>query len=325
MAWQDQAELLLRSSLPVGSRILVAVSGGPDSVVLSHFLRGQPYSLIIGHIDHQLRASSAVDAQFVQALARKWDIPCGVTRVPVQRYSHVHSMGIEEAARILRYQALAIQARKNRCMAIVAAHTANDQAETVLMNFLRGSGPAGLAGIPVVRHLRLTKGVPIVRPFLKVTRKEILAYLSTYKLKSRQDPSNRSLRFHRNRIRHEVLPYLEKRSPGIAQRLIQTADIFQEEEDYWQDHLRGMVRKSVQKNVRGFTVVLDQLLRYHKALSRRILRQILPGLTFQEIEQVLQWARSPQGTRWFQFSGGWRIRCRNNQLVVAHKKEDQDE
>jgi len=317
VSWQGQASRQIRLLVPPGSRLLIAVSGGPDSVVLAHFLKSQPYRLIIGHVDHRLRKGSARDAQFVKNLAKQWDIPFRVTAVNVKVLARRRALGVEEAARELRYQALSRMARQSRCTAIVTAHTASDQAETVLMNFLRGAGPAGLAGMPDVRYLHHSGKVPIVRPFLGVSRREVLGSLKALALPCRQDPSNRSLRFMRNRIRHSTLPSLEKLYPGLAGRLAQSADIFRGEEDFWRSLVLSYLRKTVRKNGRKITVVLPRLLRYHKALSRRILRHILPGLSFQDIEQVLTLARSPERTEWLRLSGRRRVRRKKNTLVVA--------
>jgi tRNA(Ile)-lysidine synthase len=280
-------------------------------------LRGQPYSLVIGHIDHRLRKSSAADARFVQRLAHRWDVPWVVTRVDVRAHAHKHHLGIEEAARELRYKALSRMARQGRCAAIVTAHTANDQAETVLMNFLRGAGPAGLAGIPAVRPLDSVYRLMLIRPLLSVTRDQIMPYLNIHSIPYRHDPSNRFLRFMRNRIRHEALPSLEKLYPGLAGRLVQGADIFRQEEDFWHEVVSRELRKTVRKNGQRITVVLPRLLRYHKALSRRILRHILPGLSFQDIEQVLILAQSPGRSGRLRFSGRRRVKREENQLVVA--------
>lgn len=283
-------------------------------------MRDQPYSLIIGHIDHQLRKGSARDARFVERLARRWDIPCRVKRVDVSAYARRYGMGLEEAARELRYRALAAMAQQDRCVAILTAHTANDQTETVLMNFLRGAGPAGLAGIPAVRRLSRTDDCPLVRPLLHVRKDQILAYLRRYSLIYKHDPTNDSRRFSRNRIRHIALPYLEKLNPGLTERLLQTADIFRHEEDFWRGQVSRELRKTVRKDGQRFTVVLPQLLGYHKALSRRVLRHVLPGLSFQDIEQVLQLARSPERTSWLKLPGRWRVRREKNKLVAVHKR-----
>ncbi len=310
----------LKRWLKPGNRLLVAVSGGPDSVALAHFLRGQPYSLIIGHVDHQLRKGSALDARFVKRLAQEWDIPCRVKRMNVKAYAKTHGQGLEEAARTLRYQALAAMAKKSRCVAVVTAHTADDQAETVLMNFLRGSGPTGMAGMPARRSLGDAWETIIVRPFLNVKKNQIMRYLESHSLHWRKDPSNAWQLFARNRIRHSTLPYLEKLSPGLSARLLQTADIFRHEENFWGDRLMRELPKTVQKDGQRFTVVLPRLLGYHKALSRRILRHVLPGLSFQDIEQVLQLARSPKGTAWLKLPGKWCVRREKNKLVVLQTR-----
>ena len=276
--------------------------------------------MIIGHIDHQLRRGSSQDARFVERLARRWDIPCRVKRVNVKAFAKKHRMGVEEAARTLRYQALTGMAKKDRCSAIVTAHTANDQAETVLMNFLRGAGSVGLAGIPARRLMGGRRKILILRPLLKMKRNQIMQYLQQNSLRYRRDPTNDSLAFARNRIRHTTLPYLEKSAPGLSDRLIQAADVFRQEEDFWNVPVSREMRKSVRKNGQRFTVVLPKLLGYHKALSRRILRHILPGLSFQDIQHVLHLAERPAGTAWLRLPGNRRVRREKNKLVVIHKR-----
>ena len=320
MSWPERAAAVLRSHVPAGSRVLVAVSGGPDSVALAHFMRGQPYALLIGHIDHALRKGSARDARFVRRLARAWDIPCRVKRKNVMAYARAHHRGVEEAARDVRYQALAEVAKHAKCSAITTAHSADDQAETVIMNFLRGSGATGLSGMPVARRLGPSSETLLVRPFLRVRKEQLLRYLKTHAVPYRRDPTNRSLQFSRNRIRLTTLPYLEKLNPGLRERLTQTAEIFRQEEDFWSGQVVREFRKTVHKNGPAFTVVLPRLLGYHKALSRRILRRVLPGSSFQDIEQVLQLASSPEERGCLEFPGGWRVRREKKKLVVFQKR-----
>ena len=320
--WELEAALDIEwaHALAPGAKILAAVSGGPDSVALAHFLRGQPYSLVIGHVDHRLRKGSAADARFVERLASAWDLPCQVQTVNVRAYAKARHIGLEEAARDLRYEALSAMARRHDCAAILTAHHAGDQAETVLMNFLRGSGPAGLAGMAAGRRLRPAHDLLILRPFLDLPKASILTYLRRYSLTYRKDPSNRSRRFARNRIRHLTLPYLEKLYPGLSDRLARAANIFREEEDFWHGRTRSPLSKTARKNGQKIEVVLPQLLRYHKALSRRMLRGLLPGLSFQDIEHLLTLARSPQRTGWLSLSGNWRVRRLGNKLVAVQKR-----
>src|SRR5438552_4157264 len=189
MLWQERAAGTLASHIPAGSRVLAAVSGGPDSVALAHFLRRQPYFLRIGHVDHALRRNSAQDARFVKRLAHEWDIPYIGKRVHVRAYAKTHRIGLEEAARALRYESLTAMAERAKCTALVTAHTADDQAETVMMNFLRGAGTTGLSGMASARRLDRHRGVLLVRPFLRVQKQKILNYLKTHKLSYRRDPT----------------------------------------------------------------------------------------------------------------------------------------
>jgi tRNA(Ile)-lysidine synthase len=253
-------------------------------------------------------------------MARTWDIPCQVKRANVMAYAKAHGMGVEEAARLVRYQALDVMAQRARCAAIVTAHTADDQVETVMMHFLRGAGAVGLSGMPVARRLSPSSRMLLVRPFLRVRKEQLLTYLKTHALSYRRDLTNLSLKFSRNRIRLATLPYLEKLNPGLRERLMHTADIFRQEEDFWSGQVVREFRKTVRRNGPAFTVVLPRLLGYHKALSRRILRRVLPGSSFQDIEQVLQLARSPEEKGCLEFPGGWRVRRDKKKLVVFQKR-----
>jgi tRNA(Ile)-lysidine synthase len=207
--------------------VLVAVSGGADSVALLHLLRAAPYQIFIGHIDHQLRTGSRRDARFVTTLASSWDLPCRVVKVRVRERAKRARETLEEAARLLRYQALSRMARDWRCTAVLTAHTADDQIETVFMNVLRGAGPAGLSGMPAVRPLQARSRVRLVRPLLGVHRQELRNYLHRHKLDWKEDPSNQDPKFTRNYLRLSVLPLLERRFPGLGKRLLRMAAIFQ--------------------------------------------------------------------------------------------------
>lgn len=309
----------LRSRITPGEPLLLAVSGGPDSVALAHVMRQSPFALAIGHVDHGLRRSSRADAEFVCRLAKSWDLPYYEERVSVRRLSRSAAMSIEEAARHLRYQALARFAKKARARAVLTAHTRDDQAETVLMHFLRGSGGSGLAGIPAERLLDAAQGpggLKLLRPFLDVSRAEVLAYLKGHRLRVRQDPSNRSRAFTRNRIRLETLPYLARLYPGLADRLVQTASILREEENFWAAQLAEKLSKTVRQNKQSTTIDLGVLFGYHKALGRRILRHFLPGSSFQDIERIFSLAQATAGESNVKLSNGFFVKRRAGQLIL---------
>jgi tRNA(Ile)-lysidine synthase len=182
------------------------------------------------------------------------------------------------------------------------------------MNQLRGAGRSGLAGIPPVRS---ESGIPVIRPLLKAFRSDLLAYLQRNGLRFRQDPTNRSLKYQRNRIRHQTLPSLEQDYPGLLKRLSQSAAIFRDEEGFWSELVTQKLSKTVRKNGKLITIDLTPLLGYHKALSRRILRHILPGLSFQEVERVFDLAQSPDGKSSLLLGRGLKVERRSRQLVIT--------
>lgn len=199
-----------------GEAVLVAVSGGADSVALLHALRALAgelrLRLSVAHLDHGLRADSAADAAFVEALARGGELPVSVERLAVPAGG-----SLEARAREARYAALRRQAARVGAARIALGHTADDQAETVLMRLLEGAGPRGLAGIPPVRG-------PFIRPLIETRRADIVAELRRAGLAWREDPSNRDPKFLRNRVRHELLPLLAASyNPAIVPALNRAA------------------------------------------------------------------------------------------------------
>jgi len=220
--------------LPAGETVVVGVSGGPDSLALLHLLRRLSpelgLSLHVAHLNHGLRGSMAdEDAQFVAGLAEAWGLPCTVGQVDVQSLAAGRSF--EEAARQARYRFLAEVAGASTGT-IAVGHNADDQAETVLMHFLRGAGVAGLRGMlprTVLADYRF--GLPVqgqfwlVRPLLGASRQDIEVYCAENALEPRFDPSNEDVTFYRNRLRHELLPLLEGYNPAIRKLLAHTAEV----------------------------------------------------------------------------------------------------
>jgi tRNA(Ile)-lysidine synthase len=210
-------EAVARGLLDPGDHVLVGVSGGPDSVALLHafvLLRSEcTFRLTVCHVHHGLRPEADRDAAFVEALGARLGCRVEVVRVQVPRGG---GRSPEEAARLARHAALARVARASGARRIALGHTADDQAETVLMRILEGAGPRGLAGIPARRGR-------IVRPLLDVPRAEILVHLAAHGLEAMDDATNRDPKFLRNRVRHEVLPLLTaqvgSRVPDALRRL----------------------------------------------------------------------------------------------------------
>lgn len=208
--------------LKKGDRVLAAVSGGPDSVCLAHYLsqarRRRGFWLELLHVHHGLRPKDADrDAAFAQKLGEILGTPVTIVHAPVALQAAARGKGLEDAGRELRYRAFADCAKKLACNKVATAHQLDDQAETVLLHLMRGTRLKALAGIPPRRPL--APGIEVIRPLLPLTKKEVLEYLSLHGLKYRVDKSNFSLQFTRNWVRRKVLPLMETQNPKIREHL----------------------------------------------------------------------------------------------------------
>jgi len=210
-------------------QLVLAVSGGPDSLCLADaVLAIAPRRMlrpIIAHLDHGLRgAASAADADFVRAFAEARGVPCVVERADVRAHAQVHKCSIEVAARQVRYRFLADVAEAHQAPWVALAHHADDQAETVLLRLIRGTGLLGLRGMRPHSPLPTAPHLTVVRPLLRVTRADIERYCHEQHLSPRHDATNEALDYTRNRIRHELLPLLERYNPNIRAVLVRLAD-----------------------------------------------------------------------------------------------------
>ena len=206
-----------------GEKVLVAVSGGVDSIVLFDILQRlqEAYSilLVIAHLDHGLRGEeSAKDAEFVKRLAAGAKVPIVSERVDLHSSSSWPGLGPEGMAREARRAFLIRAANDAKANAIALGHTSNDRAETVLLNLTRGAGPGGLVGFDPVDR-------PFIRPLIETTRDEIIAYAESQKLSWREDTTNADLSFSRNRIRHRVIPELSRINPRIVETICRGGDL----------------------------------------------------------------------------------------------------
>lgn len=213
-----------------GDKVLVALSGGPDSLCLLAVLASLRTELSIEieavHVDHGLRPESADEAARVQDLCAQVGIPCHIRRAAVLDRVAEAGCSIQEAARELRYAACYEVAEATAAQRIAMGHTADDQAETVLMRLLRGAGPTGLAGIPPARGM-------VIRPLISVWREQILAYCHSRNLQYIEDASNRSEKYIRNRVRHQLIPYLEREyNPKIREALWRLSEVLRADEEY---------------------------------------------------------------------------------------------
>jgi tRNA(Ile)-lysidine synthase len=218
-----------------GERLVVAVSGGPDSLALLHLIAKQgirpPASLVVAHLDHGLRPSSADEAEKVANLARNWGLRCHIRRVGVKEVAREQRTSLEEAGRLARYRFLSEVAHQEGAKVVATGHNADDQVETILLHLLRGSGTRGLQGMRDIARLPGADDLHLIRPILGMSRVAVELYCREYNLEPAHDESNLDPQFLRNRIRHELLPTLERFSPGVRQGLLQLAAIAQGDHD----------------------------------------------------------------------------------------------
>jgi tRNA(Ile)-lysidine synthase len=271
-----QNTLTAHSMLQPGDRVLVAVSGGPDSVALCHILHQlhQTYrvELVATQVHDGIRGSEAdQDAAFVQHLAHQLELPIVVQRVNVHAWRKKHGGSLQMAARELRYQCLhQIMANENASK-LALGHNADDQAEEILLRILRGAGQRGLTGMPL--HSR--NGV--IRPLLECHRHEITSYLEDRNLAFRQDESNLKPWCQRNLLRLEFLPRLQQNfNSNLNATLLRTSNIFREEEEFWEFILgEWLDQHAGECEDGGRRLPIGPLLETHPAMQKRLLRKMV--------------------------------------------------
>jgi tRNA(Ile)-lysidine synthase len=313
MNWIQTKTNLLRT-FPLDGRYLIGVSGGRDSVALLHWLVNLGYKrLIVCHLNHQLRGrSSDADARFVQKLVERYnqefveqasrlpgsrtgkrsarptkrrpDLHFELGAVNVRALATKQKMSIETTARDSRYSFFAKVAKRRRCHTIFLAHHADDLVETFLINLVRGAGTAGLSGMREVSTRRIDDiDLAIVRPLLGIWREEIDSYLRKYLIKFREDASNKNLNPLRNRIRHRVIPYLEKILGRNIRPAIWRAAAIAGEEEAWMDGQlpdSSDIELSVAK-LRALPVALQR-----RAIFKWLRAQKVSEIGFEVVERV---------------------------------------
>jgi len=286
--------------LQAGDRVLVAVSGGPDSVALCHVLyqlrQTYPVELLVAHVHHGLRGSEAdQDASFVQDLARQLGLPAVVQEVNVRSWQKEHGGSLQMAARALRYQCLHQIMANEGASKLALGHNADDQAEEILLRIFRGAGQRGLTGMPPCNR----KGV--IRPLLECHRHEITSYLENRSLAYRQDESNLKPWCQRNLLRLELLPRLQQNfNSNLSATLLRTSNIFREEEEFWDALLSTWLDQyAIEGEGGGLRLPLGPLLETHPAMQKRLLRRVvervkgdLRSFGFHHTEILMQLCRS---------------------------------
>lgn len=315
--------------LKPGDRVGVAVSGGADSVALLRLLLELQSELglvlSVVHFNHNLRAAeSDADQQFVEELARSNHLTFHCGSGTVRSYAAEQHLSIEAAARELRYQYFS-KLRDRSLDRVATAHTLDDQAETVLLRLVRGAGNRGLAGIyprrPVHSAASATEQPEIIRPLLSTRRRELEAYLREIGQPWREDASNRDLRHARNRMRHGILPRLERHfNPQVREALAEAAEIARAEEEFWDAELRRVM--PLVWTPGKTTLQLKSLRDLPVSLQRRAIRAAAESrnlrLEFRQVEEIRQLAFADRPTGRIDLIDNWSaVRDRNEVALLA--------
>lgn len=305
--------------------IIVGVSGGPDSLCLMETLRQAGYPLVVAYFDHQLRPESSLDARMVEKTATRLMLACIIDGADVRSYADENKMSIEEAARTLRYRFMFDLARRRNAQAVAVGHTADDQVETVLMHFLRGSGIAGLKGMSYRSIIKVfDPEIPVVRPLLDLWREETVLYCAVNGLRPHYDSSNDSLNFQRNRIRHLLIPNLESYNSKFRETILRMSQSLKGDYAFMMETLENTWRETViAMDEDVITFESDLLSKYSLGLQRNLVKHAMqtlrPGvdISFSVLERAATMINSGAHSTRVDLKAGLRMFRESNLIYIC--------
>jgi tRNA(Ile)-lysidine synthase len=277
------------------TKVVAAVSGGPDSMALLHLLKTmseeEPFQIVVAHVNHQFRgAESDAEAELVGRAAKQWGLPFETAALDLPNYIADTGMNAQSAAREKRYRFLKQVAKKYASSYLLTGHHADDQAETLLMRLIRGTGPGGLAGIPMRRK---DEDLELIRPLLRITKGELLDYCKLNGVPFAIDSSNVDRHYFRNEIRLDLIPLLEKHNPKLKASLVRLADMAAADDDYMEAQTLEAFKEGITPSGEGFRLERGRFRGLHVALQRRLIKLILncssnprQMLEFKHIEEI---------------------------------------
>ncbi len=309
-----------------GDKVLAACSGGPDSMALVHILLmlrpEYKFTLAVAHLNHMLRGGeSDEDEEFVEAFCRRHSVPFYRTAIDVRRFAQESGRSIEDAARYVRYDWLQKVALDIGGAKIATGHHRDDQAETVLINLLRGAGSAGLRGMQPERN-------GVIRPLLSVNRQEIAIYCAEHQLHPRTDSSNRDTDYLRNRIRLKLLPDIEREyNPAIRETLWRTAALLSDEHNFIRETVLNLWPQIAQEREKSIILNVNLILKQPIALKREIFRLAvekkqgnLRGISFCHVENLIYMAETASVGSIMELPGGLLAKKGYNEIEIGQEK-----
>lgn len=263
---------ILKQHIQDGDTVVAGISGGPDSIFLLELLKKLPIKIIAAHVNHQLRKESAEDEEFVKKLCNSPSIVFAPLTSDIKSLSQKSKQGLEETGRKIRYDFFNKLAKKYQAKFIITAHHADDNLETIILNFARGASLQGLAGMQEI-ETPTTSTTSLLRPLLTISKKEIIDFLRFNKLKFRVDKSNNSLVYKRNFIRHKIIPLLKEINPSISSTLSKNTENLREINEFLKSSAKDWLKKnSLDSSLKKFDAKNFRTL--SPALQKNILLQL---------------------------------------------------
>ena len=308
------SDLFRYDMIPGGAAVLCALSGGADSMYLVCRLLEGGVSVKCAHYNHHLRETARRDEAFVRGWCADRGIPLIVGDGEVAAEADRTGQGVEETARRMRYAFLEETAEREGCRLIATGHHAGDQAETVLMNLIRGSGRKGLCGIPERRG-------NIIRPMLSISRKEIEAYLTARGIPHVEDETNGDMSYTRNRVRHELLPLLEELNPRAAEHICAAADRLREDEEELSRQGRELAALA-EETAGGLSAAADLIAGAPRPIALRALMELLDSADARHLDSVLALCEGDDPSAQLDLPGCTVRRVYDRLLIVSDRKEE---
>ncbi len=304
-----------------GDKIVVGVSGGPDSMTLLNILLKikEEYSLeiYVAHINHMIRENAKIDEEYVENYCLKNNIECFIKRANVIEKSKQEKKGLEEIGREIRYNFFEEVLKNKNANKIAIAHNLNDRAETIIMNLIRGTGPSGLKGIEEKRD-------KYIRPLLEIPRKEIEEYCKENKINPRHDESNDDTTYTRNKIRNIVIPYLKDEfNPNIINGIIRLSDIIKEEQEYMNNQVKEAYDEIIIKEEKEICYDLKKFNNEDKVIQKRLILMGIEkifgsskGIEKINIEDIIKLCNNNIGNKFLKPNQRTKIEIKNKQIII---------
>ncbi|MCD4751597.1 MAG: tRNA lysidine(34) synthetase TilS [Anaerolineaceae bacterium] len=308
------------------SHFLIGVSGGVDSMCLLDVLSRRSCRITVAHYNHLIRSDAGKDEVLVRNSSETLGIPYVFGHGDVAKYAKKNGLSFEEAARLLRYQFLFDTARQEGCDAVVVAHNADDQVETIMMHLLRGSGMAGLKGMKVFGYLPFfAKDIPILRPLLGIWREEIEEYQQLHQIEFREDYTNIDTTFFRNRIRHELLPLLTTYNPNFKLAAWRMGDNLRSDFSIVEAQRQSDWEVCIIDQQESFLIfALDRIKALPEARVRNLLRSVITILQldvrdfgFERMKGLIRFVQFPSESRTYELFSEYRCFIYNDKLFLG--------